>query len=94
MRRVVGRPAMLRIHIGEPVSEIATISLEGRVIGPWVETLRQACDAVLSHGTGLVLDLSDVAFVGREGLELLRSLRDRQVVLRNCSPFVGEQLKG
>ncbi len=85
---------MLRIHIDETVREVATISVEGRVIGPWVETLRQACEAILANGTGLVLDLSDVAFVGREGIELLRSLRNRQVVLRNCSLFVGEQLKG
>jgi anti-anti-sigma regulatory factor len=86
---------MLRIQIDEPVREVTTISIEGRVIGPWVETLRQTCEAILAHGTaGLVLDLSDVAFVGREGIELLRSLRDRHVVLRNCSLFVGEQLKG
>lgn len=85
---------MLRIHISEKASQRTTLSLEGRVIGPWVEELRRFCDAILLHGRGLVLDLSNVSFVGREGVELFRTLRDRQVVLQNCSPFVGEQLKG
>ena len=85
---------MLRIHIRNAGSAATTLSLEGRVIGPWVEELRQSCERVLVQRTGLVLDLSDVLFVGREGVELLQALRNRQVVLRNCSPFVGEQLKG
>lgn len=85
---------MLRIHVSATVSEKATVCLEGRVIGPWVDELRHVCEGILSRGAGLVLDLSDVAFVGREGIELFRTLRDRRVVLRNCSPFVGEQLRG
>jgi anti-anti-sigma regulatory factor len=85
---------MLRIHVSEAAREATTLSLEGRVIGPWVEELRQSCEGILVRGTELVLDLSDVSFVGREGVELFRTLRDRQVVLQNCSPFVGEQLKG
>jgi anti-anti-sigma regulatory factor len=85
---------MLRIHIRDTVTETATLSLEGRVIGPWVDELRHVCEGILTHGTRLVLDLSAVAFVGQEGIELFRALRDRQVVLRNCSPFVGAQLKG
>ena len=85
---------MLRIHIRDAASETTTLSLDGRVIGPWVDELRQFCERMLVRGPGLVLDLSDVSFVGREGVELLQALRDRQVVLRNCSPFVGAQLKG
>ena len=85
---------MLRIHISDAAREIATIRLEGRVIGPWVDEVRSVCEGILAHGTRLVLDLSAVAFVGQEGIELFRALRDRHVVLRNCSPFVGAQLKG
>lgn len=85
---------MLRIHLGETASETTTLWLEGRVIGPWVEELRKTCEGILVHGTTLVLDLSNVSFVGREGIELFWTLRNRQVALRNCSPFVVEQLKG
>lgn len=87
---------MLRIReaTGNAAHEATTLVLEGRVIGPWVDELRHSCEGILVRGTELVLDLSDVSFVGREGVELFRTLRGRQVVLQNCSPFVGEQLKG
>jgi hypothetical protein len=41
----------------------------------------------------LALDFSDVWFMDRDGVELLWSLRCRDVVLLNCSPFVAERLK-
>lgn len=85
---------MLRIHIHNAGNGSTMLVLEGRVIGPWVEELRRSCERILAQQAGFVLDLSDVSFVGPEGVELFRTLRDRQVVLRNCSPFVGEQLKG
>jgi hypothetical protein len=94
MSRFERSVAMLRIHISDPLAEIATVSLEGRVIGPWVDEVQSVCEGILAHGKRLVLDLSAVAFVGPEGIELFRALRDRHVVLRNCSPFVGAQLKG
>jgi len=85
---------MLRIHISDAARETATIRLEGRVVGPWVDEVRRVSEGILAHGTRLVLDLSAVAFVGQEGIELFRALRDRHVVFRNCPPFVGAQLKG
>lgn len=84
---------MLRIHVSKTASE-TTLCLEGRVIGPWVEELKQSCEGVLVTGTRLALDLADVLFVGREGLELFRTLMRSDVKLLNCSPFVSEQLKG
>jgi len=70
-----------------------TLILEGRLIGPWVEELRQACKGALDKPPSLTLDLAGVAFVDRAGVELLRSLADRHARLSNCSPFVAEQLK-
>jgi anti-anti-sigma regulatory factor len=69
------------------------LRLEGRVIGPWVKELRRSCERTLATATGLTLDLSHVSFLDRDGVELLRSLGVRDVVLVNCSPFVAEQLK-
>lgn len=85
---------MLKIESIQTVnSGSTTLRLEGRVIGPWVEEVRQSCESVCSRGARLILDLSDVSFVDRQGIELFRSLQHRQVELRNCSPFVAEQLK-
>jgi anti-anti-sigma regulatory factor len=69
------------------------LRLEGDVVGPWVEILRRCADDALTAGAALVLDLSRVAFVDRDGLDLLRGLADRGVTLVNASRFVSEQLK-
>jgi hypothetical protein len=38
------------------------------------------------------VDFSQVSFVDREGVALCRRLRQRRASLRNCSPFVKEQI--
>ena len=82
---------MLRISTsGAP--EGTWLTLEGQVIGPWIEELERACEPLLRAGHALTLDLAAVSFVGREGVDLLWTLRARAVVLRNCSRLVEEQL--
>lgn len=71
----------------------ATLFLEGRLIGPWVDELRRSCEQAFGSGEGLTLDLGAVSFVDRGGLELLRCLADRHARLNNCSAFVAEQLR-
>ena len=83
---------MLKIVFLE-TADATTLRLEGRVIGPWVDELRWSCERVLATGTTLALDASDVSFVDRDGVRLLRSLTSRGVALRYCSPFLAEQLK-
>ena len=84
---------MLRIAFGESANGSTTLKLEGRVIGPWVEEVKRLSEEVLASGAILVLDLSDVSFVDREGVELFRDLSDRRALFRNTSVFVAEQLK-
>jgi ABC-type transporter Mla MlaB component len=84
---------MLKIVAVEAGVSDATLKLEGRVIGPWVEELWRSCESVFSRGARLTLDLSEVSFVDRNGVELFRSLQSRQVELLNCSPFVATLLK-
>jgi hypothetical protein len=57
-----------------------------------VEELRRTCEPLVRDGRGLTLDLSGVSFVDRDGVALCRGLRQRRAALRNCSPFVKEQL--
>ena len=83
---------MLKIVAIEPPAGGALLRLEGQIIGPWVEELRRTCDGLLDTGA-VALDLSQVSFVERRGVELLRSLGTRGVSLLRCSPFVTEQLK-
>jgi anti-anti-sigma regulatory factor len=84
---------MLRIARSESGNERTTVRLEGQVIGPWVVELEHVCAPILASGAHLVLDLSGVSFLSREGVLVLCRLRDRQVPLLNCSAFVTEQIK-
>jgi hypothetical protein len=63
-------------------------------MGRWVEELRSTCDLQgLRDGVRLTLDLADVSFADAAGIELLKELRLRSVVLVNPSSLVAEQLK-
>jgi hypothetical protein len=83
---------MLRIEMLHGDGDRATLGLEGRVIGPWVEELRAACDRILATGSSLTLDLAQVAFVAHDGAWLLKRLVDSGVTVVKCPAFVREQL--
>jgi ABC-type transporter Mla MlaB component len=84
---------MLRISlVGEGVQGV-TLRLEGRVVGPWIAELREACEKVLVEKQTLMLDLSEVWFADRAALALLLHLRSQGVVLSGCSPFLSQELK-
>jgi anti-anti-sigma regulatory factor len=84
---------MLRISLVVEGVRGVTFRLEGRVVGPWVAELREACEKVLEEKRGLTLDLSEVMFASRAGLALLLELKAQGVVLSGCSPFLQEELK-
>jgi ABC-type transporter Mla MlaB component len=83
---------MLKIECSQPADNLINLKLEGRVIGPWVEEVRRVSEKALASGAALTFDLSEVTFVDREGIALLRDLRDRQAMILNTSVFVAEQL--
>jgi hypothetical protein len=84
---------MLKISQTEPVNHTVTLRLEGRVVGPWVAELRNACEEALTEGWALKLHLASVEFMDAEGSALLSSLRAQGVSLLECPPFAAEQLK-
>ncbi len=84
---------MLRISECKTTNELTTLRLEGRIVGRLVGEVQTACDAVFARGCKLVLDLSDVAFIDRNGLALFQDLLNRDASFVNCSPFLLEQLK-
>ena len=84
---------MLRITSVEDGNHKVELRLEGRVSGPWVSELGEACEKVLSGGNSLVLNLTEVSFLDGAGIDLLTSIQGRGVKLVDCSMFVNEQLK-
>ena len=84
---------MLKISRAGNANHSVTLRLEGRVVGPWVGELRQACETLLTEGRALKLDLADVTFADADGVAALTAFKTRGVTLKNCSPFVDEQLR-
>jgi len=84
---------MLKISRAGKGNHSVTLKLEGRVVGPWVGELRQVCETLLSEGRALKLDLADVTFADADGVAVLTGFKTRGVTLKNCSPFVDEQLR-
>ena len=85
---------MLKVTVVESSSEAVRLRVEGRLTESWIEELRRTCDLhALSDGVRLTLDLADVSFADAAGIELLKELRNRLVILLSPSSFVAEQLK-
>ena len=84
---------MLKISQAGRANHSVTLKLEGRVVGPWVGELRQVCEALLIERRALKLDLADVTFADADGVAVLTDFKTRGVTLKDCSPFVDEQLR-
>jgi len=84
---------MLKIERLDRHGNAATLRLEGQILGPWVDALRDACERALAAGEQVDLDLADVSFVDLRGVGLLRSLAERGVSTLNCSGLVAAQLR-
>lgn len=67
---------MLRITIREQ-GNVATIQLEGRLVGPWVEELKQCWENLNARSKGKIIlaDLHAVTFVDASGKALLQKMR-------------------
>jgi anti-anti-sigma regulatory factor len=85
---------MLRITENRTATDTVLLLLEGQVARQWVKLAREVCGPLLAQHQQVILDLAGVTFADRSGIQFLQSLPQPQVRLRNCSPFLREQLKG
>ncbi|HXO36480.1 MAG TPA: sigma-70 family RNA polymerase sigma factor [Candidatus Acidoferrales bacterium] len=83
---------VLRISVTSDSDVSIHFQLEGKLIGPWVEELRQLSDTALLRNKTITLDLKKLWFTDLEGAGLLRELHQRQVSQINCSQFITQQL--
>jgi ABC-type transporter Mla MlaB component len=88
-----GKETVLRISIVDESANRVRLTLEGWLVGPWVDELRKQSEQALSNKKTVTLDLGKVWFVDPSGTALLRELASRQVEHVNCSAFLSRQLK-
>ena len=81
---------MLRIEAEINGSQGTTIRATGRLAGLWIAELQRSLEE-RTHES-VVLDLTDVSFVDRDGIEFLRNVRREPRIALRCSAFVNEQL--
>ena len=84
---------MLRISSNTNSDKSIRLSVEGWLVGPWVEELRQQSERALAESQSVTLDLEKLLFVDAHGAALLRQLAEREVAHLNCSTFISQQLK-
>ena len=67
------------------------LKLEGRLVHPWVELLRQTCQRHQNdQKTSLEIDLASLDFSNRDGLDLLHTLQKQGVCCIGWTPFLKE----
>ena len=84
---------MLKITRNDLDSIQTTLHLEGRVTQTDLPELERSRTEFQQAGRRLVLDLSGVSFVGREGVAALQRMRLDGIIITGCSPFVAELLQ-
>jgi hypothetical protein len=83
---------MLKISITEAAGETVSLQLDGQVGGRWVELLQTTCEVQLEKGARVTIDLKNVSFADRDGIALLRTLKNRGIEIMNALPFMAEQI--
>ena len=83
---------MLRIKRDDVNEHRVVLTLEGRIAGAWADLLERECEEIVEDGLRVELDLSEVVYIARAGLEALRRLGEAGVRVTHCSPLVAAML--
>ena len=84
---------MLHIHHDIVAAHAVTLRLQGRIVAEWAELLERECRSLMRFGHSVVLDLSDVVFIGRSGVEVLSRVSRAGVRIVGCTPLVAAMLE-
>ena len=79
---------MLRISAPEVAADGTKLSLDGKLVGPWVNKLRRLYEPLLAKGGQIQIDCGDVCSVEWDGIALMKMLQTDGVILVNCSAFL------
>jgi len=80
---------LTRISLG--TSEVV-LKVQGQIVGEWVALLESECRELLAKERQVTLDLSEVSYLDRQAVRLLREFRLGSLGLVNCPPLVEELL--
>ena len=70
-----------------------TLKVEGSISSEASDELERACLMHLEEGKWVQLELSDVSFICRRGVEMLKALEARAVYVIYASPLITQLLE-
>ena len=84
---------MLRItRLAENASSV-TLKVEGYIVSGSVAVLEQECKASFEGGRRVILDFSEVRYLDRRGIQILKRLLAEDVRIINCPELIQERLE-
>ena len=84
---------MLRIQRHEVNAYRVTLVLQGRIVAEWADLLERECVELMRSKVRVVLDLAEVVFIGRSGLEALVRLDGAGARVIGCTPLIAAMLQ-
>jgi hypothetical protein len=88
-----GRASVLRISKVYENPSGVKLKLEGRIVSEWVSILEEKILECLKKNKKLLLDFSELRFVDKHGVEMLRRMPFEKIEIINCPGFIEELLK-
>lgn len=64
------------------------LKVEGRIIGDWVWELSRTCKYSLSQNRRIILDMSEVTYIDRHGVDALKRILGNNVQLKSATLLV------
>ena len=78
---------MLRVTRADEQSDSVKLEVEGRIASTWTGVLEKECRVLLQNRKGVVMDFSNVTFIDRSGVIMLKKLISEGVEIINCSAY-------
>jgi anti-anti-sigma regulatory factor len=84
---------VLRLRREDRGTRKVILIVEGRIVGEWADLLEDVCLDRIRAGFSVVLDLSGVVFIGRQGIAALDRLVRIGTRITRCPPLIADLLE-
>ena len=85
---------MLRITELPAKSAIVELKLEGEIVSEWISVIERQCKRSLEEGKSIRLDFSEVRFIDRIGVAMLRRFDSQRVQIVRCPDAIQDFIDG
>jgi len=84
---------VLRIQRYDVNARTVSLVLQGRIVAEWADLLERECAELMRSQLRVVLDFSEVVFIGRYGVKALGRLGRAGAQVIGCTPLIAAMLE-